>query len=268
MIQLDLFAPPPPTPPPARLPDRLAERLVALGIEHNEWSLNNNRTVGSWGIAKDEAYPWCLPSRAFHFPIEFRGGGGKGDGWISLRHPELHNHPFVIKVGELLGEPVPWREVDEFGRRLEASTEWFHAVDLMNDAHWRDLLDTEQFTDAACVLRAIGHALHSPSGYEGKQKTKGRLSVANARAVLDWLGCVEPEDRSEAELRKLSPSKIEERNGKGVVSSTRWPVNMHLECAEDEAWAMIHAIEDGWFARGRDGYVQWSKEGLKRMGLA
>lgn len=258
--QFELFAPPPPPPPAA---DMLAARILEAGLERSEWLLNNNRALGCWQIGNDLPYPWSLPSRAFKFPIEFRGGQGKGDGWISLRHPLLADHPYVIEVGERLGEPVPWRKVDEFGRPLEANTQWFHAIDLMTEAHWRDLLDTAQFTDPKSLLRAVALALQFPAGYEGKGKKSGQISIATARTVLDWLGCVEPEDRSRAALmsEKLRPSPIVERNGKGVVTLTRWPLNLHLDCAEDEAWAMIHGLEDGLFVRTRSGFVEWSEKG-------
>lgn len=256
--QFDLFAPPPPPTPPARVEDGLAARIIAAGLEHNEWTLNNNRTLGGWGIAKDEAYPWNLPSRAMHFPIEFRGGAGKGDGWISLRHPELSQHPFVLRVGEQLGEPVPWKVTDEFGRSLKASTEWFHACDLIGDTHWRDMIDTRRFTTDGCIAQAVQHALHG----------KARLTLANARAVMSEIGAAEPIDRSLSmlmgEVHGLSaPSKIEERNGKGKVTSTSWPVNLHPNDSAAGAWAIIHAIEDGWFAY-RGSYIGWTTEGRDR----
>jgi hypothetical protein len=45
-----------------------------------------------------------------------------------------------------------------------------------------------------------------------------------------------------------------------------WPINIGPGIvAEEQAWAVIHGIEDGWFAHDRAGFLQWTQLGRDRF---
>lgn len=247
-LLFDFMAPPPkPAPPPPPPPCPVVERLIQTGLVPNEFILNLNRGLTN----QDETE---LPSRAFRFPIEFMSRDRREDGVsrLLLRHPDLGDLPFVRRVAELTGEPIIWEEQDEFGRdRMHA--DWWHAVDLCTEEHWRDLLRTQNFTRRDCILQAIGHHLRGP------------LTIKSARLILAELESEEPADRSESALRSkmLSPGRM---TSEGKAKQTYWAVNFHGE-PETIAWGFVHGIEDGWFAKDRGGHLIMGKEGIARLDL-
>lgn len=255
---------------PAVVPriDDLVARLVAAGFAPNEYYLDANRALQvPYGMALEA--PWSLPSRAFRFPIEFmsarRTGGASR---ILLRHTKLTAHPFVRQVEAALGQSIAWEPEDEFGRPMGSQIEWFHAVDLMSDTHWFDLTCTSEFTTREAMISAIAFALECAAGYEGAAKKRPRLALEHARYLLGVLGADEPADRSEAFLggKGLWPGHIVERHPRtDKVTSERWAVNI-MDRGAAGAWAHVHGIEDGWLYRDRSGYLQVSKEGLRRRG--
>lgn len=248
--------------------DDLAARLIAAGYAPSGYILDLNRGLTTPRELVLDA-PWSLPSRAFRFPIEFMDGKrGAGPCRLLLRHPKLSAHPFVRQVEADLGLTIAWEPEDEFGRPMGSQAEWFHAVDLMSDAHWFDLTCTSQFTTREAMISAIAFALTCAAGYEGAAKKRPRLALEHARHLLGVLGADEPIDRSEAFLsgKGLWPGHIVERHERtNKITSERWAVNI-MDRGADGAWAHVHGIEDGWLYRDRSGHLQVSKEGLRRRG--
>lgn len=251
-----------PSPPSA--PDRLAEALIAAGYI-TPYLLTIDRCIGGWEV---EA---VAPSRLYKFPLEFasreRYGGEQSR--LLLNHPDIGDLPFVQQVARDIGIAAVWDPEDEFGRDRGEQSRWYHAVDLMCEVHWRHLIETRHLTDDDCITRAISLALESPSGWEGRSRNAGRISVATAREVLGILGCEEPADRSVALLLGdgIHPSHIVDTCPKTEkIKSERWPTNV-WQHGPAGAWMVVHAIEDGWFKRGRDGFMQLSPEGRARRGM-
>jgi hypothetical protein len=231
-------------------PDPLAELLIATGLVPNHFVLELNRGLTN-------PHPEALPSRLFRFPIAFVARKTlDGKSRLLLNHPALAGHPFVQEVAAKTGEMPVWEPLDEFGRDRGALPRWWHAVDLMTEAHWRDLLATRHFTDDEAIAGAIGISLDRPAG----------ISVAIAREVLAALGADEPADRSHGLLMSdaIQPAHIIERHPRtGKLIPEHWPVNV-MDRSASGAWLMVHGIEDGWFERRRDGYLQLSPEGRRR----
>lgn len=261
----------------------LETALIELGVAPSEYVLELNRH-----LTNPDDVP--APSRLYRFPIEYVAAGRAGDGVsrLLLSHPGLADLPFVRRVADAVGHPVTWSEEDEFGRERDIG-EWWHAVDLMCEQHWRHLLDTYRLTDERCVLRAIQSSLgygvkrvpadSCNAGWCGqnqgarcfnagrclasrKPTMDGRISIATARAILSWLSREEPADRSRSVIfgDELHPTLIEETNSKGQVTARRYPINLHPEDAGVGAWAMVHGLEDGHFVRRRDGFVEMTVE--------
>ncbi|WP_244479489.1 MT-A70 family methyltransferase [Rhizobium sp. Leaf384] len=212
---------------PDEPPDQVREAILAAGLAGNGFLLDLNR--GLSGPANVQ-----LPSRLFRFPVEYmdrkRFGGDVSR--ILLRHPLLWERedvaPLLHEIEAKTGVRPEWQDLDEFGRDFGAQWRWFHAVDLCTDSHWKDLLETLQFTEREEVFGAVKFALECKS-----------LSVKNARSIMAHLSNSEPDDRSVSLLhgKDLMPYD----DGKKLISpniSTR---------GEAGAWLVIHGLEDKFF---------------------
>jgi hypothetical protein len=246
---LDILDPPLalPAPPP---PDPVMDAVIASGLAPNEYILTTNRTLGGWGVSAP------AKSRIYLFPIEFmhrdRFGGEASK--LLLNHPAIGDLAYVRHVANATGITPHWEPEDEFGRDRGKEWRWFHAVDLMCERDWLHLMETRELTDNAAIAGAVRYGVED-----------GRISTDTARTILDLLDAAEPDDRSEAALlgNGIWPAHIIERNSKGKVTSERRPINIMTRGAAG-AWLAVHGIEDGWFKRGRDGFLQMSPDGLAR----
>jgi hypothetical protein len=227
-MQLDMFAEPPRPAPP---PDPVAEKIVGVGYAPNEYILGLNRAIN---VIYGE-----LPSRLFQFPVEFVSRDRQPDGQskLWLRHPDFEGLPFLDIIERDVGVRPVWSPVDEYGRDRTEGMFW-HAIDLLDDAHFRDMLATRNFTDKRWVINGLRFHLDC-----------GSLSVKNARAVLAEYGCTEPDDRSEAFLNSPEVRVCNCQQGKIVGMWTR---------DERSVWAAIHGLESKRFKRDRAGYLRFS----------
>lgn len=238
--------------------DPLGELIVAKGFEHNRHLLDLNRSLS---VPRDFALPppWNLPSRLFQFPIEVRQPDGDLPRKIGLRHPLLAEHPFVKHVeAELQVEIDPNGAPNRYGYSSGPTARWWHAVDLITAGHWRDLLETQQYTEPANVMRAVAYGCRY-SHHEDRTGA-GYIDTVAARAIMRAIGGIEPDDRS-AILRGFSqPSATRPDSG-----SEHWAINEgHNMSAERVAWGMIFGLEDAWFTHDRSGHLQWSAYGRDR----
>ena len=242
---------------PDTCPD-LAQRLVDAGFAPNGHSLESNglTTHDARDKLGDLAHPWSLPSRAFGYPMELRHDDGVER--LALSHPALAEHPLVAAVEARIGVRAAFLDN---GRGRGGMAPWWHAVDLMSEEHWRALLETRRFTSDECLYRAIVFALESPAGYQGAAKKTGRILTITAKEILLELGADEPPGRSRALLldrQVLWGGEISDSDGKR--KTLRYPLNLMRHDAAG-AWLMVHGLEDGWFERGRDGFLQISAKG-------
>lgn len=229
-MQLDLFSPAAQA-PMAYEPDPVADALIGRGFARNQFLLDLNRVI-------DVTYG-DLPSRLFQHPVEFvnrdRQKDGKSKLW--LRHPDFDKLPILDEIERSVGVRPVWTALDEFGRERNHGQFW-HAIDLLTDQHFRDLLDTRNFTDKSSVI--VGLRYHMDYG---------GLSVANARTVLAEYGSIEPDDRSERFLASDAVRVTNAQQGKFVGMWTR---------DEQSVWAAIHGLETNRFKRDRNGHLRFS----------
>lgn len=245
--------------PSEALRDELGELIVAKGFAPNLFLLDND---GSLSVPDDFALPapWNLPSRLFQFPIEVHRSEPGYPRTIGLRHTLLADHPFVQHVEAVLGMTLTREPVcNAFGYSSAELAQWWHAVDLVSAGHWRELMDTAEFTARECMFRAAGFALHS----ETNGDSGNRQTLREARGLLAWLGSQEPENRAASIRVMADPSAFSDGDG------MRRPINSRGREAssEAEAWAVIHGIEDGWMTYDRRGYLQWSDLGQNRYAV-
>lgn len=232
-IQPDLFASPPPVVLP---PDPLAQRIVDRGLVANDYLLRLNQSITK--PVQD------LPSRLFQFPVEFIDRERRKDGKsaLLLRHPDLAAFPFVDEIERESGERPVWEPEDEFGRDRGASWRYYHALDLLTDEHWKDLIATENFTDQEAIV--IGLAF---------RRDYGGLSNANTRTMLAHIGSEEPSDKSAGYLA-ANVSSVQMLQGEYVKFGTR---------DESSIWAGVHGLENKTFKRDRNGHLRFSKPSSK-----
>ena len=237
--------------------DTLGELLVAKGFASNLVVLDINRALDVPPGFTLPA-PWNLPSRLFRFPIEACPPDGDQPRKIGLRHPLLADHPYVRHVEALLGFEIDRHGApNRYGHSTAPDARWWHAVDLISAGKWRELLETQDFTDPGCIMWAVAYGCRY-SHHEDK-KAAGYMTTAEARTIMREIGATEPEDRS-AIMRLFSEPKICRQDN----ASEHWPINHGRQCAEDVAWGFIIGIEDGWFKHDRSGYLQWSQLGRDR----
>lgn len=240
-------------------PDDLGDRIVAKGFEHNVGLLAINKSLCVPRGFHLPA-PWNLPSRLFQFPIEVEEPDGDQPRKIGLRHPLLSEHPFVKHVEAALELTIaPDGAPNRFGYSSGPTARWWHAVDLISAGHWRALLETQRFTEPAHIMRAVAYGCRY--SHHEDRKGAGYINTAQARAIMHDMGTTAPEDRSFLLRAFMPPMACSQDSG-----SEFWPINHGRMCAEDEAWAMIVGIEDGWFKYDRAGFLQWSPYGRDRYG--
>lgn len=237
--------------------DALGEMLVANGFAPNLAVLDINHSL-SVPHGYELAGPWNLPSRMFRFPIEVCRPDGDQHRKIGLRHPLLAAHPFVRHVEALLGFQIDRNGApNRYGYTSAPTARWWHAVDLISAGKWRELLDTQDFTEPGCIMHAVAFGCRY-SHHEDK-KAAGYITTAEAREIMREMGASEPDDRSAIVRAFSKPMSCRQESG-----SEHWPINRGPMCAEDEAWSMIVGIEDGWFHHDRSGHLQWSPLGRER----
>ncbi|ALR23157.1 hypothetical protein [Sphingobium baderi] len=237
--------------------DTLGETLVEKGFAPNLYLLDINHALS---VPRDFPLPapWNLPSRMFGFPIEVCRPDGGQPRKIGLRHPLLADHPYVLHVEAVLGVEIDRNGApNRYGYTTAPTARWWHAVDLISAGKWRELLDTQDFTEPRCIMRAVAYGCRY-SHHEDK-KAAGYITTAEAREIMREVGATEPDERSAAILAFSAPSPCRQDTG-----SEHWPINHGRLCAEDVAWGMIHGIEDGWFRHDRSGHLQWSELGRER----
>lgn len=237
--------------------DELGAAIIAAGFARNSLLLNMN---GCLSVSDDfplEA-PWNLPSRMFENPIEVVRPEGDSPRKIGLMHPLLAEHPFVQHVERSLGITMAREGVaNPYGFSNRRHAVWWHAVDLISAGKWRELLETQEFTEPGCIMRAVAYGCRY-SHHEDK-KAAGHINTAEARAIMREMGATEPDDRA-AIIRSFSEPHICRQDS----GSEHWPINSGPHCAEDMAWGFIIGIEDGWFQHARSGHLQWSQLGRDR----
>jgi len=170
---------------------------------------------------------------------------------LGLSHPLLAEHPLVLKL------KADGFEVRDEGVLFETAnySSWHHAVDLCTDAHWEALVETKNFTEDEAIYSAVAFKV----GY--RSENKADLSLKSARDVMDAMRSPEPLKR-EAWRKFREPSVISE-----AKNADRWPINANLNSKEEEAWAMIHAIEDGAIAF-HGNFLGWTPKGRSTFGCA
>jgi hypothetical protein len=233
-MQLDLFAAPPPPGPLPHVPDPLVDRLVSSDMAANHYLLTINRTINC--PAMD------LPSRLFQWPVEFVDRSRRDDGKsaLLLNHPDLADLPFVDEIERRSGQRPVWEAEDEYGRDRGQRYRWGHALDLLTDEHWQDLLRTRNFTDRDGIV--CGLSYHA---------TYGGLSTANMRSVLAEIAEVEPGDKSAAYLASDDCLVTEALQGKFVGFR-------HDKGGTAHIWATIHGLEAKKFKRDGSGYLRFA----------
>ena len=240
-------------------PDPLAEALIEHKFVPNEFILDLNKGL-TIPAGLERPYPWNLPSRLFIFPIEVTDQAKDGSRKIGLLHPLLAEHPFVRQVEQTLSLAIdPNGAPNEYGYSKIRAGSWWHAVDLISHGLWRELLDTARFTTPEDIAGAVSYGLdYSP--YEGK-KRNGHISTVDARKVMATLDAPEPNDPlAIIEEHFHRPSGMKSEKG-----TERWPINSVSNDPYAKAWGHILAIEAGWFAHDRAGFLGWTPAGRERF---
>lgn len=251
------FKPAAPAPTP-RPPDHLGDQLIDAGFARNTYLLDTNHALS---IPADFSLPapWDLPSRLFQYPIEVHPPTDDLPRQIGLRHPFLADHPFVKHVESVLAVAIPRDPVrNQWGYSSARTAQWWHAVDLISEGHWHGLIDTAQFTTPANIFRSIIFGLRYSSQQDDRSRN-GYLALRDARTMMSFLGATEPSDRTTI-VRTLCAPTLNSTDRK----TEHWPVNTGGTCAEDNAWAVIIGLEDGWLAYDRAGFLEWSDSGRAR----
>lgn len=231
----------------AEHPDRIGHRLVELGYFSNLYLADANGSIASHG---EHERPWDLPSRVMQFPViigktAWSEAGAPVERAVSLMHPEVKQHPLVIRLEKDLDTEISYASGPDVQYRNKLAT-WWHAVDLVSRGHLEDLLLTRQFTTIDDIVGAIGYGLRYGPQDAG---TGGHISTRRARQVLEMLGKPCPPDID----RLLLPFECENPGSQGGINLPR------DEPRHNEPWALIHGIERGVLSyRGR--YLRWDRK--------
>lgn len=243
------------TQPPTteRPPDELGDKLIAAGLTASEFMLDLNESLTA--CESDTTGKYALPSRLFRFPIEVsRPYRDRDEKWhprtIGLMHPLLGDHPFVERVEDVLGHKLnPNGAPNECGVTKTDTALWWHAVDLCDKRHWRDLLQSLEFTTTDYVLQAIVFSFGNKSGAP---------TTKEMRAMLEELGQHRPQDFDDRDALK-TVTLTEFTGEKGELRRPLNPPSRDVTNLE-QAWGRIIGIERGWFAYGRGGHLIWTDE--------
>lgn len=229
--------------------------LIERGLAHNEFLLDINGTLLTSDLVKLDA-PWNLPSRLFQFPIEVGEADADGSRRIGMMHPGLADHPFVQFVSEVIGEPLsPGGAPNPYGYTKQSTAQWWHAVDLVSSGHWRELIQTQQFTTPELIANAIVYGLDHRCD-EGRG-----ITTADARVMMAALGFAQP-DAAAAHLASALEAPRHENTSTGKSWSVRC---IHGTASPDRAWSRILGLELGWFAYERAGFICWTQKGRDRF---
>lgn len=227
--------------------DEVGDRLIALGYAPNVHILDLNGTI-SPPADMTLSWPWNLPSRPLRHPIAVsalpKDGGPR---WLALTHPALAAHPLVARIEGELGVKIRSAPPEGEGHRFDLAP-WWHAADLINRKHWRDLLKTREFTSDDRLAQAVGHGLSS----------KGQLTLKAAREIMGAIGAPEPYVPGGFLALFISPPALKKRG------QTDWPNAHYGVDAVAKSWATIVGIEQGWFDYSRGGYLEWTQAGRDR----
>lgn len=240
-LQLDLFVEPP-APPVAPVeiePDPLVDRLVGRGLVANSFLLSLNQAMGI--PAMD------LPSRLFQWPVEFVDRKRRDDGQsvLLLNHPDLAGMPFLEEIEARAGVRPHWEPTDEYGRDRGERHRYFHALDLLTDEHWLDLLRTRNFTDRSGIVAGLKY-----------HADYGGLSIASMRSVLVEIGETEPDDKSTAYLSSDCVRVTNAQQGQFVGFA-------HDRGNTASVWAAVHGLEAKKFKRDKSGYLRFASAFLE-----
>lgn len=242
-VQLDLFAAP--VAPPAIVEsDPLVDRLIEAGVAPNEYLLSINRAIH---VAACD-----LPSRLFQWPIEFVDRSRRDDGHsvLLLNHPDLAGMAFVDEIEKRTGVRPHWEPTDEFGRDRGERHRYSHALDLLTDEHWRDLLATRNFTDRAGIVAGLKY-----------HADYGGLGTDAMRAMLAETDEPEPDDRSAAYLASERVHVTNAQQGKFVGFDP-------APGSAASVWAAVHGLEARKFIRDRSGFLRFSAAFLTEKSAA
>ena len=235
--------------------DEMAETLIAAELVPNAYVLDLNGSLTVPHTMELPA-PWNLSSRMFRFPIVVSGQAADGTRRIMLRHPRLAEHPFAQQVAAAIGRPLD--VTDAHGWDGLNTGQWWHAVDLVSDGLWRDLLTTADFTTPEDIAGAVAYGL-TYLDRQGEKKGKAAISTADAREVMRFIGSDEPSNRVAILRTFMKPSPCKQDNGQ-----IAWPINRGRTGRDDEAWELILGIEAGWFTYCRAGFLNWTEAGRDR----
>jgi hypothetical protein len=237
--------------------DELGDQIIAAGFAPNGFLLDINGALDVPRVFPLSA-PWNLPSRLFQFPIEVIRAEQDEPRKIGLRHPLLAAHPFVQHVENTLGIEIAREGVtNRYGYSNRTHSLWHHAVDLISAGKWRELLETQEFTEPRNIFKAVAYGLRHSD--HADKKASGHITTAEARQIMREMDAAEPTDRAALILSLSAPSPCKQDGGSGYGA-----INGPGLCAEDEAWAFIVGIEHGWFSYDRAGFLQWLTKGRDR----
>jgi hypothetical protein len=209
----------------------------------------------------------CAPRLPPAFPVEsafapFRGPlevirPEKGEPRkIGLMHPGLAEHPFVQHV-EALGIEVAREGVaNAYGYtergKGHGSMPWI----LSAKACGRTDRDAALYRSGFDLSR---RCLWVSALAPRKQGGQGLYHHWPSPPHHARMGPCEPDDRA-AVIRQFCAQPVQDSG------SEFWPINIGPGIvAEEQAWAVIHGIEDGWFAHDRAGFLQWTQLGRDRF---
>lgn len=181
------------------------ERLVAAGLVDAHW-------VRLGGDLRDPDAP--EKPRSLATPL-FAKVLGSGEIKLFLNLPSAADLPFVRRVEEISGLTAVWDYHEVHSPFLHRG---LHAEDLATDEGWQELAATLQHTERSYVVM-----------YAARAALQGKLAIANARALMEAAGVPEPESPG----REAAIGRIQVHSSGQVM-----PV-------VEDAWAVIHASEDG-----------------------
>ncbi len=120
--------------------------------------------------------PWNLTSRLFRFPIEVCGPEGDQPRKIGLRHPLLADHPYVWQVEAALGFEIDRNGTpNRHGYSSGPTARWWQDVALISAGKWRELLETQEYTESGCIMNAVAYGCRY-SHHEDK-KASGYITI-------------------------------------------------------------------------------------------